>query len=96
MSDKREIFWWFREFRERLERRHIDGINFDDYKSTFHGWIRAIFGYIVLLHVLYILTRGIFYISLCLTHIMGGMFLREIHFWTVSVVDRSLLLPPLD
>jgi hypothetical protein len=44
MSDKREIFGWFREFRERLERRYIDGRNSDNYNSTFLHWIRTIFG----------------------------------------------------
>jgi hypothetical protein len=44
MSDKREIFGWFREFRERLERRYIDGRNSDNYNSTFLHWIIMIFG----------------------------------------------------
>jgi hypothetical protein len=63
-----------REFRERLERRRIDGKKSDSYNSTFHRWIRTIFGYIVLLLVVYIITRGIFYISPCLRDIAGGKF----------------------
>jgi hypothetical protein len=77
ISDKREIFGWFREFRERLERRHIDARNSDSYNSTFHRWIRTIFGYVFLLHVLYIFTGGIFYINLCLRDIAKGEFLEK-------------------
>jgi hypothetical protein len=57
------MFGWFREFRERLEKKYIDGRKFNRYNFTFHRWIKMIFGYVVLLHVLYIFTRGIFYIS---------------------------------
>jgi hypothetical protein len=63
-----------REFREKLERRHIDGKKYDRYNSTFHHWIRTIFGYVVLLLVVYIFTRGIFYISPRLSDITGGQF----------------------
>jgi hypothetical protein len=93
---KKKIFGWFRDFRERLERRHIDGRNFDGYNSNFYHWIRTIFGYDVLLHVLYIRTRGIFYISLRLRDIMGGKFMGKIHFWIVLVANYFLLHSPLD
>jgi preprotein translocase subunit SecF len=45
-----------RESLERLERRHIDGRISDSYNSAFHRWIRTIFGYVVLIHVVYIFT----------------------------------------
>jgi hypothetical protein len=66
-----------REFRERLERRHIDGRTFDNYNSTIHCWSRTIFGYVVILNVVYIFTGGIFYISPCLRDITGGKFLGK-------------------
>jgi hypothetical protein len=56
---------------ERGWREDIDGKNYNNYNSTFHRWIRMIFGYVFLLHVLYIFTGGIFYISLRLTDITG-------------------------
>jgi hypothetical protein len=64
-----------REFRERLERRYIDGKSTDSYNSTLHRWISTIFGYVVLIHVVYIVTVGIFYISPRLRDIEGGKYL---------------------
>jgi hypothetical protein len=66
-----------REFRERLEKRHIDGKKYDSYNSIFHRWIKTIFRYVVLLHVVYIVTGGIFYISPRLRDIAGGKFLGK-------------------
>jgi hypothetical protein len=66
-----------REFRERLERRYIDGKSTDSYNSTFHRWISTIFGYVVLIHVVYIVTVGIFYISPRLRDIEGGKYLGK-------------------
>jgi hypothetical protein len=61
-----------REFRERLEKRYIDGKSTDSYNSTFYHWISTIFGYVVLIHVVYIVTVGILYISPRLRDIEGG------------------------
>jgi hypothetical protein len=66
-----------REFRERLERGHIDGRTSDSYNSTFHCWIQMIFGYVVLLHVVYIFARGIVYINPRLRDIAGETFLGK-------------------
>jgi hypothetical protein len=66
-----------REFRERLERRYIDGKSTDSYNSTFYRWISTIFGYVVLIHVVYIFTVGIFYISPRLRDIEGGKYLGK-------------------
>jgi hypothetical protein len=52
-----------REFREGLERRHIDCIKYDRY--------------VVLLHVVYSFTIGIFYISPRLRDIAGGKVLGK-------------------
>jgi uncharacterized membrane protein len=62
-----------REFRERLERRYIDGKSTDSYNSTFYRWI----SYVVLIHVVYIVTVGIFYISPRLRDIEGGKYLGK-------------------
>jgi hypothetical protein len=61
-----------RELRERLERRHIDGRKSDNYNSTFHRWIRTIFRYVVILHVVYSFIGRIVYISPRLRDIAGG------------------------
>jgi hypothetical protein len=66
-----------REFRERLERRYIDGKSTDSYNSTFYRWISTIFGYVVLIHVVYIVTVGILYISPRLRDIEGGKYLGK-------------------
>jgi hypothetical protein len=66
-----------REFRERLERRYIDGKSTDSYNSTFHRWISTIFGYVILIHVMYIVTLGMFYINPRLRDIEGGKYLGK-------------------
>jgi hypothetical protein len=63
--------------KERLERRHIDGRKSNSYNSTFYCRIRTIFRYIVLLHVVYSFTGGIFYICPRLRDIAGGTFLGK-------------------
>jgi hypothetical protein len=57
--------------RERLERRCIDGRKSNSYNSTFYRRIRKIFRYIVLLHVVYSFTGGIFFICPRLGDIAG-------------------------
>jgi hypothetical protein len=73
-----------REGLERGWREDIDGKSTDSYNSTFYRWISMIFGYVVLTHVVYIFTVGIFYISLRLRDTQGG------NIWENTLLDNLL------
>jgi hypothetical protein len=79
-----------------LERKHIKGKNFDNHISIIYCWIKLIFGYVVLLNVLYIFIGGSVGIRFHMRDIAGGNFLEKHPFKIVLVTDRLLLHPSLD
>jgi hypothetical protein len=69
------------------------GRNFSNHILAFHRWIRLLFGYVIMLNVTYILTRGIFNNRLRLRerNISG-----KSPFTTASFIGRYIIFSPLD